>query len=96
MQCKNLDVLEFSERVLETEVIGSDVRMELSLDGDYICGQGKYAMLKLRAYIWAEHIQNEIATVFVQTPASWWQHFKQDCFPKVGLGNVASSQQDGI
>lgn len=42
----------------------------------------KELVLTLTMGVYTEELQSEIIVATVDYPATWWQHFKQSCFPK--------------
>lgn len=74
-------IAEVKKRILDSIEINSNIRIPLSrlkLDG-YLDAQsyGNDMIMYLTANIYAETLPSH--TILV--PSSWWQHFKQECFP---------------
>jgi hypothetical protein len=72
-----LEKLRFESRA---ELSVSGIEFDLTYD---ICkNEVPRLIVRLNKNIWTEQIQDETVTLEVETPATWWQHLKQDLFPK--------------
>lgn len=58
--------------------IGPDKMHQLQFRTYEVYGE---MVLEIQKKFWGEKRQKEIYVKF-QKPSSWWQHFKQECFPK--------------
>jgi hypothetical protein len=72
---ERLDI--YYRREMDQRAIGNGVRFE-----SMIAHESDRLILQLRAYVWAEAVQDETVTLKakVSYPATWWQHFKQRWF----------------
>jgi hypothetical protein len=72
---ERLDV--YCQSEMDQCAIGNGVRFY-----SMIASASDHLILQLRAYVWAEAVQDETVTLVaeVQYPTTWWQHFKQRWF----------------
>lgn len=55
------------------------VRANMTIDRSYDLA-ARRAMVHLRAYL-LKGTHQEMGTEYLKAPATWWQHFKESCFP---------------
>jgi len=73
---------QISQRALERQMYRSrcEIDRAVAFNGlkfdivDDVCGR---MAADLSVYIWAEKLQDETVELKIETPATWWQHFKQ-------------------
>lgn len=68
--CKAISAREMQAIADNTELVA---RLGYHLDG---------MILQLATFMVKEDLESVTASKIFRTPSNWWQHFKQDCFPK--------------
>jgi hypothetical protein len=85
LRIKDLMDVKFASHIFDKIMFGSSVKVSVELSPERVCQEARYAIIKLREEIWSQKIQNEKVALAVHYPLTWWQHFKQDCFPNWAL-----------
>jgi hypothetical protein len=73
---------EFTQRILRIVRVGANqiIPAHVASTANFTVQEqmGGDMLLGLTAEVLRDHIVNEIQTVTLEVPASWWQHFKSD------------------
>jgi hypothetical protein len=80
-------VIETDMAKIQQTIFGAEVRFHAvpDLRVEQCYHELQNLVIRLSAAVWSEVVQDETVYLTIETPATCWQHFKQQYFPKWAL-----------